>query len=211
MFSKNTGKPQESDNLRKPKTSGNRKPQETENLREIAIKTSLHTTTLLTTPYKHRKGKANTMNTIQDKSKAPVGKVQDTNVDTKSIHENQAKSKQCSECINLLEHNDLVETAGELVRLQAQIHRADKNNYNLQTLETHRARYATMKREFDSELRNRTSRTAPPNKQSSRRAKVTEKNMEKVQGTGVGKTKKEVRGNPTTPQADSSENNITLG
>ncbi len=47
------------------------------NLRKITIKTSSHATTSLTTPYKYKKRKADTMNTIQDKSKASMGKVQD--------------------------------------------------------------------------------------------------------------------------------------
>ena len=116
------------------------------------------------------------MNTIQDKSKAPMGKVQDIDGDTKSIHENRTKSE-CSRkngCIcesvakscavrvpdrttNLLEeaYDDWVANAVELDRLQTQIHRARKKNYKLQTLiqETHGARYAAMKREHDSALK----------------------------------------------------------
>ena len=138
------------------------------------------------------------MNTIQDKSKASMGKVQDIDGDTKGIHENQTKSE-CrlgSKCIcesvakgcavpvpdrtiNLLEeaYDDWVANAVELDRLQAQTRRARKKNYELQTLtqETHKTRYAAMKREYDLALKKAQTEHityGPPNKESSRRAKV---------------------------------------
>ena len=55
--------------------------------------------------------------------------------------------------INLLEHDDLVARAGELINLQDQIHRARKKNYDLQTLTQQETRYAAMKQEFDSTVK----------------------------------------------------------
>ncbi len=112
------------------------------------------------------------MDTVQDKSEAFIEKVQDINGDTKSTPENQTKSKRnlgskcisrsaargCampvpSRTINLLEHDDLVASAGELAELQAQIHRARKKNYDLQTLTQLETHYTTMKQKFDSALK----------------------------------------------------------
>ena len=151
------------------------------NLRKITIKTSSHATTSLTTPYKYRKRKANTMNTIQDKSKASMGKVQDIDGDTKSIHENPIESE-CScknECIcesvakptpiesraervldkttNLLEkaYGDWLTNAEKLDRLRTLIQKAHIKDYKLQILiqEAHRVRYEAMKWDHDSALK----------------------------------------------------------
>ena len=158
------------------KTVGNKrsnysqKENTVKNPRKITIKTGSHAITSLTAPCKYEE--TNTMNTIQDKSKTLLGKVHDIDGNTKSIHENQTKStrsiarskrtiaRKCiresmagwampapNRIINLLEHPDLVEGAGELVTLQGEIHRACETLTQLET------RHATMKQEFDSALK----------------------------------------------------------
>ncbi len=111
------------------------------------------------------------MNTIQDKSKASMGKVQDIVDDTRSVHKNECLCESVvkptptnsrAECVldkttNLLEaaYDEWLANAVELDRLQTLIQKAHKKNYKLQTLiqKTHKVRYAAMKRDHDSELK----------------------------------------------------------
>ena len=112
------------------------------------------------------------MDTVQDKSEAPIGKAQDTDGDAKSIHENLIESNRKNERVyesvakpttvksrttNLLEkaYDDWLANAAELDRLQTLTHKAHKKNQKLQTLiqKTHRVRYAAMKREHESALK----------------------------------------------------------
>ena len=100
------------------------------------------------------------MDTVQDKSEASVGKVQDTDGDTKSIHENPIGSNCKNEHVyesaakpttvesratNLLEkaYNDWLANAAELNKLETLTHKALEKNYKLQTLiqKTPRVRY----------------------------------------------------------------------
>ena len=110
----------------------------------------MHAITSLTTPYKYKERKVNTMNTIQD---TPVRKRIINLLKHDDLVARGCTAPVRKRTINLLDHPDLVAGSGELVKLQDQIHRARKKNYDPQSLTQLETRYATMKQEFDLALK----------------------------------------------------------